>query len=255
MSKWKLLQTSMAHGLDPARLSSIHSHASLFTFHIHPISKKKLVWKGFLISLSWSFFISNEYNTIIQKLLDYVEAIDCAEYYIKVIDMPKDHDSKSFHDLEQHISNDQIKIELVENNHWKQSSQDIILRFICSNYTPTMPQCLYHSIHCTSLGDTVIYTREAPSKRKISANDLLSNQLHNIDNTGNICVWPCEYLLSSVILSTATLRNAVTNKDVLELGGGMTAFAGLLLAASGLPSRVTISDGHPTCVRNQVRNR
>eukprot|EP01034_Spumella_vulgaris_P033536 gene33536-41384_t len=41
--------------------------------------------------------------------------------------------------------------------------------------------------------------------------------------------------------------------DVLELGGGLTALAGLGISASGLcRGRVVITDGHPDCVANQV---
>jgi predicted nicotinamide N-methyase len=44
----------------------------------------------------------------------------------------------------------------------------------------------------------------------------------------------------------------VSGKRVLEIGGGMTALAGLGLAAAGIAAGVVVTDGHPDCVKNQV---
>lgn len=60
-------------------------------------------------------------------------------------------------------------------------------------------------------------------------------------------VWSSEPLLAELLLR----ENAGRARRALELGGGMTALAGLALAASGLCTDVTLSDGHPVCVANQ----
>ena len=42
-------------------------------------------------------------------------------------------------------------------------------------------------------------------------------------------------------------------KEVLEVGGGMSALAGCLLAASGAPASTSLSDGNTTSVTNLQR--
>ena len=66
-------------------------------------------------------------------------------------------------------------------------------------------------------------------------------QLVGFNNTGNVCVWPSEECLGVYCLSE---RSKYEGLRVLELGGGMTAVAGLLLAATGLPANVTLTDGN-----------
>ena len=67
---------------------------------------------------------------------------------------------------------------------------------------------------------------------------LLSNVFDNIDNTGNICVWPAESALLCSLLLSERYRSLVRGKRVLELGGGQVGLAGLGLAVSGLCSEV-----------------
>jgi hypothetical protein len=97
-----------------------------------------------------------------------------------------------------------------------------------------------------------VFTREPPKNKKISSQDLLSNQLYGVDNTGNICVWPSEPLMLYVFTRSRWMVEMIQGKRVLEVGGGMTGLVGLGLAALELCSEVTITDGHPNCVANQV---
>ena len=102
-----------------------------------------------------------------------------------------------------------------------------------------------------------LFTRERPRDSGLCVRSLLSNKLHGVDNTGNICVWPAEPLLLHTLLTVPRYTALVANKRVLELGGGMTALAGLGLAAAGigLCTLVVVTDGHPDCVANQVRGK
>lgn len=67
------------------------------------------------------------------------------------------------------------------------------------------------------------------------------------NNTGNICVWPSEEALAFYALARL---DAFTNKMVLELGGGMTCLAGLLVAKYGRPYGVHLTDGNAQSVAN-----
>jgi calmodulin-lysine N-methyltransferase len=51
-------------------------------------------------------------------------------------------------------------------------------------------------------------------------------------------------------LLAGRVRGRCAGRRVLELGGGMTGLCGLGLAARGGCAAVTVTDGHPDCVRN-----
>ncbi|KAI5751906.1 hypothetical protein M8J77_011991 [Diaphorina citri] len=80
--------------------------------------------------------------------------------------------------------------------------------------------------------------------------NLTANQLMGFNNTGNICVWPSEEVLSYYCLHNSYLFN---NKTILELGGGMTCLAGILIAKYLSPHYVLVTDGNVTSVDNVVR--
>ena len=55
----------------------------------------------------------------------------------------------------------------------------------------------------------MLYTREKPQHEGVKAEGILSNKLHGIDNTGNVCVWASESVLLHTILNSEVLREAV----------------------------------------------
>lgn len=83
--------------------------------------------------------------------------------------------------------------------------------------------------------------------RLIGERPWTASELMGFNNTGNICVWPSEEALAYFILSRL---NIFENTNVLELGGGMTCLAGLVLAKYGLPSFVHVTDGNELSVEN-----
>lgn len=78
--------------------------------------------------------------------------------------------------------------------------------------------------------------------RPITATDLMG-----FNNTGNVCVWPSEEALAFHALTDI---GSFTDKMVLELGGGMTCLAGLLVAKYGRSYGVHLTDGNGMSVEN-----
>lgn len=74
-----------------------------------------------------------------------------------------------------------------------------------------------------------------------------SNLIDNCDNTGNICIWPSEEILTYIVLKDL---NQFKNSWTLELGGGMSCLAGLLIAKYGNPYLVKLTDGNNLSVEN-----
>jgi len=71
--------------------------------------------------------------------------------------------------------------------------------------------------------------------------------LTGFNNTGNICVWPSEEVLGGYCLENSHLFH---EKKILELGGGMTGLAGLMIAQACQPDHVEITDGNENSVEN-----
>jgi calmodulin-lysine N-methyltransferase len=74
-----------------------------------------------------------------------------------------------------------------------------------------------------------------------------ANELIGFNNTGNVCVWPSEECLAYYLLRN---RGLCWNRNVLELGGGMSCLAGILAAKYCNPSTVTLTDGNVTSIDN-----
>lgn len=81
--------------------------------------------------------------------------------------------------------------------------------------------------------------------------DLVAAQQCDVDNTGNVCLWPSEEVLGWVLLS---LADSLNGKRVCELGAGMTGLAGMALACVSQPAEILITDGNPQCAECLQRN-
>jgi calmodulin-lysine N-methyltransferase len=78
-----------------------------------------------------------------------------------------------------------------------------------------------------------------------------ARDLIGFNNTGNICVWPSEEALACYVLKDLT---AFRNSWILELGGGMTCLAGLMIAKYGEPFLIHLTDGNHLSVENVKRS-
>ncbi|XP_004530276.1 calmodulin-lysine N-methyltransferase [Ceratitis capitata] len=79
-------------------------------------------------------------------------------------------------------------------------------------------------------------------ERQLTASDLMG-----FNNTGNICVWPSEEALTAYVLANV---GAFSDKWILELGGGFTCLAGLMLSKYAKPYAVHLTDGNEVSVEN-----
>eukprot|EP00054_Salpingoeca_dolichothecata_P027504 m.202274 g.202274 ORF g.202274 m.202274 type:complete len:322 (+) comp25981_c0_seq3:6587-7552(+) len=74
-----------------------------------------------------------------------------------------------------------------------------------------------------------------------------AQELMGFNNTGNICVWVAEEVLSYYVLHH---RIRFQDKVVCEVGSGMTALAGLIVAQCTHAKEVYLNDGNPGSVQN-----
>lgn len=101
---------------------------------------------------------------------------------------------------------------------------------------------LWYEYSCL-INENKLYTVDIRTIQK----SFTANELIGFNNTGNICVWPSEECLSYYLLNN---KHICKNKNVLELGGGMSCLAGVFVAKYCKPSCVTLTDGNLTSVEN-----
>lgn len=86
-----------------------------------------------------------------------------------------------------------------------------------------------------------LLVRERSPEQVISLEELTSHHgAHEIDNTGNVCVWDCEKTLLWALLKSSDSSYG----RVVELGAGMAGLAALGLGATGKANSLVITDGN-----------
>ncbi|XKL61386.1 hypothetical protein PGB90_008443 [Kerria lacca] len=84
-------------------------------------------------------------------------------------------------------------------------------------------------------------------KIRYSSRNFTIEELTGFNNTGNVRVWPSEEILAYFILKH---EHFFIGKTILEVGGGMSCLAGILLAQSVDCRSIHITDGNTTAIEN-----
>lgn len=103
------------------------------------------------------------------------------------------------------------------------------------------PAALWFEYSATISQDTYSLNIRHPTRNFTAA------ELMGFNNTGNICVWPSEEVLAYYILCNIKY---FSGKTVLELGGGMTCLAGLMVAKYTAATNIHVTDGNLSAIDN-----
>lgn len=276
MSKWTLLKSALVVGKrDTSCPQSIHR----FHGFDHLIVKRKIIWRGFVMHYDLSPHLhrcisgvdgysdsQSEAESTLSWLIDdiigsckrFMCKVDTNECILHITISPSAHHQPVMIGITEEL----VKCPFIRH----ESSNEHSAVFYVSHPTLDCTKlCEYwqYALPAASLDvddddpATILYmlTREAPKDTGLTIRGVLSNRLVGVDNTGNICIWPAEAVLLYVLSTEEFFKRVIVDsKRVLELGGGLTAMAGLGLAIArdAASSEVVVTDGHPDCVRNQV---
>nr|CAG8494768.1 4709_t:CDS:2 [Entrophospora candida] len=92
------------------------------------------------------------------------------------------------------------------------------------------------------LFDNIVLNVLIKVPKKIDIKSTFTSRYSGFLNTGNICIWPAEEILAYYCIKNPQL---FSNKSICELGSGMSALAGLTIAAKCKPKSVTLTEGNP----------
>lgn len=260
MSKWELLKNSLNGKRTQDRSASIHRFDGF-----QMLAKRKKLWAGYNFTYALEEIGVRDLKA--QCLVfasefcqPRFELTDCAEIRVVVTSRASKESLESFLSYLCKDDKECCKIDVdldgsveeivEENTHY----QEMVVRSM--TFEPFMKRSTFwfYSVPrelCKVGEECALLSREKPVGDGVSLNGLLSNRLHGIDNTGNVCVWASESILFYTILENQVMRKSLTSSRVLELGGGMTSLCGMGLAVMADCEEVFLTDGHPDCVRNQ----
>jgi len=267
MSKVALVRALLVGGIKQAENdSSIHRFQGFNKLY----SKRILIWKGFEFQIDISSSIQSSrsnvsenmeadvmdtFSTLLISIQENLNRLDISHATYQII-FHSEIDQTSFISYI-NSSNASLPVGINIISTTQVDARYILntsVTNISSQFIPLFRECSYFKVQMSTYlsNQLTTYTRENNETAKVDIKGLTSHKLHGIDNTGNVCVWASESMLLYTLLHNTNLDTTILRgKNVLELGGGMTALCGLSLAALSLAHSVVLTDGHPDCVRNQ----
>jgi len=84
-------------------------------------------------------------------------------------------------------------------------------------------------------------------KARFYKGPLTFEEMTGFDNTGNICLWPSEEIMTYFCLKNGII---FTDKSVCELGGGLTCLCALMISKICQPKEVFLTDGNESSFEN-----
>lgn len=88
---------------------------------------------------------------------------------------------------------------------------------------------------------------KSPISVRFLSDQFTAEELFGFNNTGNVCIWPSEEILSYYC---DKFQHLLKNKRIIELGCGMSALAGLQIATTIETKKVCLSDGNSKGIDN-----
>jgi len=272
MSRWKLLKSSLMSGRRDTGEGSIHSFIGDIG---RLLNSRKIIWQGFVFDHEVDFELSDEeqMSRLQEAAIKFTHNADCAEIVVNLFAVGnrcnngEDRRASLMKQLLcETVLPPGIKISILSHELVMGEStrfappHRVLLGKIQITHDTLVPLLSRANFikYTVPHSNCDVFVRERPKDMSVGVNGLLSNMLHGgIDNTGNVRVWEAEQILLFYLaekVSSGELN--LSSKCILELGGGMTALAGLGLARlcrqKGFnKSYFAITDGHPDCVRNQ----
>eukprot|EP01039_Chlorochromonas_danica_P004678 gene4678-5125_t len=259
MSKWHLLKTALKEGRSVSHCESIHARTEQFAFRLDGVlSRKKVIWEGFLLEAVLRE--DADLLSLPSQCRSFINLIDCAEVELRL--SLEEVVSSSEDEVVAGLTAAGLAVTVLASPTATDGRRKLFLRVVDPSYQPLLPLCDFVAYQSPLLAMPLL-CREAPAARRITASDLLSDRLFGVDNTGNICVWPCETLLLALFLmlgqpsgpvltpeASALLSLPSSGGRVLEVGCGMAGLAGRGIAEAWPSLQVVLSDGHPSCAAN-----
>jgi hypothetical protein len=216
MSRWKILKDAITQKKRTVNESSIHR------FHGHEsFSKRKCLWEGFSLRIQVGSVAEMD-DQLLARCEQYIENVDCPEIFLVIYnDSNNGIDETAVIEWKNKVETP-LRLESLSENSTKCANKVLSLRVTNSNYVPVERSCQFYSYSLLPFEDLNVFTREPIENKVLSLEELCSDRLYGVDNTGNICVWPSEPLFLYILLENEGLKSLVKHKSILEIGSGLT---------------------------------
>jgi hypothetical protein len=216
MSRWKILQDAITHKKRTVNESSIHR------FHGHEsFCKRKCLWEGFSLHIQLAE-VTQVDGSLFARCESFIKDVDCPQVFLVIHTDVADQINETSVMERLSVVQSAIRFEFLTESPGTCAKKELCFRVTCPNYVPVERNCQFSSYSLLPFEDLNVFTREPIENKTVSLEELCSNRLYGVDNTGNICVWPSEPLFLYILLENEGLKELVKDRTILEIGSGLT---------------------------------